>query len=339
MLVLVQINKSMIKILFGVLIFIFSLKISAQNHNSKFEGTLKLDSVWNPIVYLSYIESFNDLNTISTDMIIAESKIDKNGYFSFLLNFLPEEDKLYRLHISKKDAPVASLLIGGNEENHMFLILSKKTKVKIRGYTNQSLFKRIEIKGDNLNQSISKINEIASYKDSTDFGASKVKREFLAKEINEKLRFIADSSSHSLVSLYALYRSDFKSNYSVNKEFYSSYINKWEKDSSNYFRAFKKQIPVEKKSKGVIYFAIFLILFIMVFSLNYVNNKKNKFSKRARDLSVQERKVFSLIKQGKSNKEISEECTIELSTVKTHVSNIYSKLNIKSRKEALEIKT
>ena len=328
----------MIKILFGALIFILSLKINTQDYNSKFEGILKLDSAWNPVAYLSYIGSFNDLNTMSTDMIIAESKIDKNGYFSFSLGFLPEEDKLYRLHISKKDAPAASLIIGGNEENHLFLILSKKSKIKIKAHSFQSLFSKIEIKGDIVNQSISKINEIASYKDSTDFGTSKVRREFIAKEINEKLRLIADTSSHCLVSLYALYKSDFKSNYFVNQEFYHNFIKKWEKDNSNYFQIFKKQFSVEEKSRKVIYFSLGLFFLILALYFLYVKIKKNRFSRRAQDLSVQERKVFKLIQQGKSNKEISEECNVELSTVKTHVSNIYSKLNINSRKKALEIK-
>ena len=47
-----------------------------------------------------------------------------------------------------------------------------------------------------------------------------------------------------------------------------------------------------------------------------------------KNLSVQERKIYTLLKEGKSNKEISEELNIGLSTVKSHASNIYSKLKI-----------
>ncbi|MCX6223390.1 MAG: helix-turn-helix transcriptional regulator, partial [Bacteroidia bacterium] len=53
-------------------------------------------------------------------------------------------------------------------------------------------------------------------------------------------------------------------------------------------------------------------------------------------LTVQERKIFSLLKDGRSNKEISEECGISLSTVKSHVNNIYSKLNISSRTDVMD---
>jgi len=54
-------------------------------------------------------------------------------------------------------------------------------------------------------------------------------------------------------------------------------------------------------------------------------------------LSIQERKIHEALKDGKSNKEISEEFNIGISTVKSHVSSIYSKLNIKSRKEILNL--
>lgn len=48
--------------------------------------------------------------------------------------------------------------------------------------------------------------------------------------------------------------------------------------------------------------------------------------------------LLKITQNGLSNKEISAECNIELTTVKSHVGNIYSKLKIKSRKEALNMK-
>jgi len=54
---------------------------------------------------------------------------------------------------------------------------------------------------------------------------------------------------------------------------------------------------------------------------------------RKEALSIQERRVFQLVSEGKSNKEISAELNIGLSTVKSHVHSIYGKLGIKSRKE------
>ncbi len=54
-------------------------------------------------------------------------------------------------------------------------------------------------------------------------------------------------------------------------------------------------------------------------------------------LSKQETTVKNLILYGKSNKEIAEELFISLSTVKTHITSIYQKLNIANRNELLSI--
>jgi DNA-binding CsgD family transcriptional regulator len=51
-------------------------------------------------------------------------------------------------------------------------------------------------------------------------------------------------------------------------------------------------------------------------------------------LSERELQVLALIGQGLSNAEIAERLTLAQSTVKTHVNNIYSKLNVKTRVQA-----
>jgi len=53
-------------------------------------------------------------------------------------------------------------------------------------------------------------------------------------------------------------------------------------------------------------------------------------------LSVREIEVLELISKGLSNKEISEKLFISLSTVKTHINNIYKILEVKNRREAIE---
>src|SRR5699024_824035 len=52
------------------------------------------------------------------------------------------------------------------------------------------------------------------------------------------------------------------------------------------------------------------------------------------DLTNREKEVLELIAQGKSNQEIADELFITLKTVKTHVSNILSKLEVEDRTQA-----
>ncbi len=66
------------------------------------------------------------------------------------------------------------------------------------------------------------------------------------------------------------------------------------------------------------------------------SNKNNSINidKKINQLTKRQREVFDLIQQGKSNKEIIDNLFIELSTLKTHINNIYKTLEISNRKEA-----
>ncbi|KAB7529349.1 hypothetical protein F8C76_16105 [Flagellimonas olearia] len=68
-----------------------------------------------------------------------------------------------------------------------------------------------------------------------------------------------------------------------------------------------------------------------------------QYSKRKKgatpQLSKQETLVHGLIVQGKSNKEIANELFISLSTVKSHITSIYGKLNVAGRQELLKNST
>jgi len=52
-------------------------------------------------------------------------------------------------------------------------------------------------------------------------------------------------------------------------------------------------------------------------------------------LSERELEVLALLAAGKSNREIARELFVALSTVKTHVKNIYGKLDVRNRTQAV----
>jgi DNA-binding NarL/FixJ family response regulator len=62
--------------------------------------------------------------------------------------------------------------------------------------------------------------------------------------------------------------------------------------------------------------------------------KKQKSTTSADELTNREKEVLIEISNGKSNKEIAATLFITEKTVKTHVSNILSKLNLQDRTQA-----
>jgi DNA-binding CsgD family transcriptional regulator len=67
-----------------------------------------------------------------------------------------------------------------------------------------------------------------------------------------------------------------------------------------------------------------------------LDNSKDELTKRY-DLSARELEVIDLLVKGKSYKQISEELFISLNTVKTHIRNIYPKLEVSSRHEIVNL--
>jgi DNA-binding CsgD family transcriptional regulator len=302
-------------------------------------GQIKLDTtIWVPVAYLSLIPDFDELNSMSNEMIIEKTNIDKSGQFHFDTKYLPENDNLFRIHISKRNDPPASLIIGGKDENHFFLIANNKSKVNIRDTSKSGFFKGIMIEGYYPNKLLRQIDGIAGYLDTTSFTGSMVKIELIRSAIFDKLRSYADTSSNPLVGLYALYKSNFEKNYPVNQQFYINFLNKWKKERSTYFIEFRKKIPQSENYRAGfpwLISGIFLIIGFLACLAYFKFSKKDE--NPLRDLSVQERKIFAMIMEGKSNKEISDILIIGLSTVKSHVNSIYSKLGINSRKDALNL--
>jgi len=99
------------------------------------------------------------------------------------------------------------------------------------------------------------------------------------------------------------------------------------------------------------YIAVILVIILIVIALIWIQIEKNKTKSlielikneketirpntenQLEELTVRQKQVFDLIKNGKSNKEIMDELSIELSTLKTHINKLYKTLGINTRKQ------
>lgn len=65
-------------------------------------------------------------------------------------------------------------------------------------------------------------------------------------------------------------------------------------------------------------------------------NTINEEELKKLNLSTREYEILQLLAKGYSNADISEKLFLSLSTVKTHVSNLFIKMDVKSRTQAIE---
>lgn len=321
-----------------ILILLFSISLNLKSQ-SGISGQITIDTtIWAPIAYISLISDFDDLNTMSNEMIIEKTIINNSGQFHFNTKYFTDADNLFRIHISKRGDPPASLIIGGKDENHFFLIANKNSSIIIRSTSKSEFIQGVTINGYYPNQILQKIDEITSYLDTTNFNGSQLKRELIKGAIFDKLRSIADTCKNPLVGLYALYISKFEKNYPTNQQYYKNFLTRWKQERSSYFIEFRKKFPQSVINGTKFPYLIIALSLIIGFLACFVYLRLFKKNHNPlRELSVQERKILALIIEGKSNKEISDILKIGLSTVKSHVNSIYTKLGINSRKEVLNL--
>ena len=95
---------------------------------------------------------------------------------------------------------------------------------------------------------------------------------------------------------------------------------------------------------GLIMLSTFLVVMYFKAQHRKIEEARNQIEEQSKDdsddfkqllhqLTDRQREVYDLIILGKSNKEIKATLFIEQSTLKTHINQIYKKLNIKNRKE------
>jgi DNA-binding NarL/FixJ family response regulator len=102
------------------------------------------------------------------------------------------------------------------------------------------------------------------------------------------------------------------------------------------------------KGKSSLEYIIAAVAIVFFFVGLYINKRKNQSktssvtsdidTQKIEDLGLSKREyeVLCKIAKGHSNKEIASLLFVSESTIKTHVSNVYSKLNVKRRTQAIQ---
>ena len=71
--------------------------------------------------------------------------------------------------------------------------------------------------------------------------------------------------------------------------------------------------------------------------LNYFREEKSELNNHLNDLSKSEHEILELLAQGLLYKEIADKKDVTIDTIKKHVGNIYRKLHVGNKVEAINI--
>ena len=308
-------------------------------HAYTIKGKIELKKDWERKIYLSLIPSFDDLSTASSELIVNVADIAHDGTFILSGQNLPTDDRIYRLHVCKNGDPPATLFIGGQEENHFHLILNNASDIV---FQSDGLFQNAEALGHPSNALLSGLDEELNNLRKTPKVNTQINRENRSQRLYDFLVQYVDTCSHAIPAILAADQLDLERLMVERPKFFDEKMNSWSNDSDlPYFSDLQKKVDIirhksRRTSKSWLMEGLLVCGLILLFYLfrKKISEREEAFRPEA-DLSVQERRVLRLLSGGKSNKEISEELHIEVSTVKSHVSKIYSKLGVRSRKDVV----
>ncbi len=275
-------------------------------------------------------------------------------------NDLPDDIRFYRLYVTPNEH-INTQISTGIKRNYILLALHNESNISVSSTDFCAPYFDYQVIGSPENSSIQFIQQLLDhfqqqYADTT----GDVKKEFLEHRLQQDLIAFADTTIFLHAALFAFLETDIETHYAKFGQLYQAFADRYSSRFPN--SAYAQQIEekllvlslkhdVQKgHSRNTFIYILLLALACSVAGNIYFLIRKRKNTslpspennlisgqQLIKELTIKEREILLLIDQGLSNKEIADKLNVEVSTIKTHVSRIYQKVNIKNRKEVREI--
>ena len=313
---------------------------------------------WSGDIYLSMIEDYRKLSGVYPEQIIQKTTSDSVGYFSFSGDNLPLQNHMYRIHIENctenHKKPVHFNGFCPHSKEILFIANNNDTITLPFSFDNE-MFCKIVSNNEKSNAFIrvdSIIEEMrfafASYRSETNRKINTKKwfatLQQFAKNQNEPLTelYVYAFLSEKANNLYSNYLEDLQKNI-----YYDNLLGRLQKKypNSTYAKQYEAELASDKfliqpkqtssQKNWVILLLLLLAASIIynVFQFITYRKKQNTSYTIGKNLTQQEQKVLDLILEDKTNKEIASSIFVSVSTIKTHINNLYKKLDVSSRDE------
>ncbi|MCL6273629.1 helix-turn-helix transcriptional regulator [Muricauda sp. 2012CJ35-5] len=342
-------------------ITIIALLIGLLGHSQyKFHGQVDSTFVGNP-VYLSLVEDYRKSSRIYLEQIISRSYVDSVGNFAFVGDNLSTTNRIYRIHLDeceKQDDTHHFMGQCNSSQSVLFIANNNDTVHFPISFTDQDLCTI-----HSSNSKSGQLLQVAQLKEEMIFDfmdfRSEANQKLNSKKWFARLQEFGLNAKEPLTELYIFdFLSDRKNEtypyYLQDVSNNPYYIGLHERLNNNYVgadftRQFEAEINADKQlasfsgEKPVNWQWILGLLLAVSVSFNlyllnrYKKRQKNNRSAQLQMLTPQEQKIVQLIMEDKTNKEIAADLFISHSTIKTHINNLYKKLNVSSRQEVVAL--
>ena len=313
-------------------------------------------------VYLSVIEDFRKISGVYPEQIIARVLPDTTGYFQFTGNNLPDQNRMYRIHLDTCNESEQNLShFSGHCTNskEILFIANNTAHLSFPFSFDKEMFCKVESNYEKATYFL-KIDSLKNEMRYA-FGAyrSEANRKINSKKWFKTLQNYGEQLEEPLVELYIY---SFLSNRSNNlydyylidlKEntYYEELLTRLQQNypDSFYTNQYENELKADQylilndKEQHIpwwLYLIISLLCLSIILNIYFFRkrSKEKKSHYQFEKLTKQEQKTLQLILQDKTNKEIADQLFVSVSTVKTHINNLYKKLNVSSREEVKKLK-
>lgn len=332
--------------------FLFSIPCYSQYSISGYINTEKKSKT----VYLSLLK-YDEESSISIQQILFSTQTDSTGYFELKGKLLSDRNKLYRIHSNVNESdPDLQYIDKGKVRNFYNFIFSNSDSIYFP-VKNQVWFSN----PTSSNKADTEWRKFLIYERELLNGYSETKNneatQQVRRSITKEIKLYSSKSINApLVKLLAFshikaLNPNLVEDYNKDPDFYSKLQNELVQQygGTSYALQFQEEISRLSissintsyqfhKKLNYLLGALVLMLSLTVFVLFSKRRKENKreIINEVSALTNQENKIANLICEGLSNKEIASTLFISSSTVKTHIRNLYSKLEISNRQQLIE---
>lgn len=341
------------------LIFLFFLLSQVTLARFSFKGVVN-QSYYGGRAYLSLVKDCNKTDLFITEDILQDCEISQSGEFLFQGDFLEDDNQIYKIHIDHCNQPINSykhLLNHCEFSSEVVFIANNNDNIYFPVNPLSQILCDIE---ESTNANSSAIIKLQEYEEALltklEFSKSDFQRQTIYTSYFKNLQKYSLTFNEPLVELFAyyMYAKDqaisteaYLKDLKQNARYYDDLLNKLEESYPNslYSTLYKNKLQKDRyplvRTKQTVYQRItYGLAALLLLAIGYIIKIKRQTSTPVVEakinykevLTPQEQNVFELMITH-TNKEIAEELFVSVSTVKTHINNIYSKLSIRSRKE------